>query len=82
MRIEVLEEKAADLEGYALIRMSFEVRQVLDVAVLNEGLAELAAEQLWDESFRQSSEQLSKLAGQALNEHRKGRTRPLDPEKL
>jgi len=45
-------------------------------------LAELAAEQLWDESFRQSSEQLSKLAGQALNEHRKGRTRPLDPEKL
>jgi len=38
MRIEVSEEKAADLEGYALIRMSFEVRQVLDVAVLNDGL--------------------------------------------
>ena len=45
-------------------------------------LAELAAEQRWDEAFRQSGDPLSRLAGQALNEHRKGRTRPLDPEKL
>ena len=37
MRIEVSEEKVANLEDYALIRMSFEVRQVLDVAVLNDG---------------------------------------------
>jgi len=37
MRIEVSEEKVANLEDYAQIRMSFEVRQVLDVAVLNDG---------------------------------------------
>ena len=45
-------------------------------------LAELAAEQRWDEAFRQSGDQLSRLASQALDEHRKGRTRPLDPDKL
>ena len=37
MRIEVSEEKAANLEEYAQIRMSFEVLEVLDVAVLNDG---------------------------------------------
>jgi hypothetical protein len=45
-------------------------------------LAEITAEQHWDESFRQSADQLSKLASQALNEHRKGKTRALDPETL
>jgi len=38
MRIEVSEEKAPDLQDYAQIRMSFEVRQMLDVLALNDGL--------------------------------------------
>ena len=45
-------------------------------------LAEIAAEERWDETFRRSGDQLAKLAQQALNEHRKGKTRPLDPDKL
>jgi len=45
-------------------------------------LAEIAAEERWDEAFRRSGDQLAKLAQQALNEHRKGKTRPLDPDKL
>jgi GNAT superfamily N-acetyltransferase len=38
MRIEISEEKAPDLQEYAQIRMSFEVREVLDVLTLNDGL--------------------------------------------
>ena len=38
MRIKVSEEKAANLEDYAQIRMSFDVRQVLHVLALNNGL--------------------------------------------
>ena len=45
-------------------------------------LSEIAAEQEWAESFRRSGPQLSKLAEEALNEHRKGQTKPLDPETL
>ena len=45
-------------------------------------LAEIAAEQHWDDAFRRSGEQISKLATEALTEHRKGKTQPLDPEKL
>ena len=41
MKIEVSEEKAPDLQEYAQIRMSFEVGQVLDVAVLSHGLGGL-----------------------------------------
>ena len=45
-------------------------------------LAELAAEKRWEESFTRSQDLLAKMAGQALNEHRKGRSKPLDPEAL
>ena len=45
-------------------------------------LAEIAAEERWDEAFRRSGDQLAKLAQQVLSEHRKGKTRPLDPDKL
>lgn len=45
-------------------------------------LAETAAEQRWDNAFRESGAQLSKLATEALKEHRRGKTPPLDPEKL
>ena len=45
-------------------------------------LAELEAERRWDEAFSRSSDQLAHLANQALKEHRKGRTKPLNPEQL
>ena len=45
-------------------------------------LAEIAAEQRWDEAFHRSGDQLSRLASRALSEHHKGKTRLLDPEKL
>lgn len=45
-------------------------------------LAELESERRWDEAFARSGDRLSQLADQALKEHRKGRTKPLDTEQL
>jgi hypothetical protein len=41
-------------------------------------LAEIEAEQRWSEAFRKSAARLSELASQALEEHHKGKSRPLD----
>src|SRR5438445_10333553 len=43
-------------------------------------LAELESERRWDEAFAGSTDQLAHLAHEALKEHRKGRTKPLNPE--
>ena len=45
-------------------------------------LAELAAERNWDELLSRSSEKLAGLRAEAVREHREGRTRPLDPDRL
>jgi len=45
-------------------------------------LAEMESERKWDEAFSRSSGQLARLAEEALKEHRKGRTRVLDPDQL
>jgi hypothetical protein len=45
-------------------------------------LEELASEKEWDEAFAQSSEVLSRLAEEALADHRAGHTQQLDPDKL
>jgi hypothetical protein len=45
-------------------------------------LAELASERRWSQLFEKSPEALSRLAREALAEHRRGETKPLDPEKL
>ncbi|MGI8785837.1 MAG: hypothetical protein ACR2L2_19555, partial [Acidobacteriota bacterium] len=45
-------------------------------------LAEMVSERRWDEAFGRSSDQLAQLAEAALKEHRKGRTKPLDPDQL
>lgn len=45
-------------------------------------LEELESERRWDELFERSGNVLSELAEEALAEHRAGRTRELDPEKL
>ena len=41
-------------------------------------LDDLAAEELWDDTFADSQDELSTLADEALAEHEAGRTRPLD----
>jgi len=45
-------------------------------------LSELVSEKQWQEKFAKSEKILEKLADEALKEHRQGRTKPLDPEKI
>jgi hypothetical protein len=45
-------------------------------------LAELSCEERWDQISSSSSDHISELGLQALDEHRKGRTWPLDPDKM
>jgi hypothetical protein len=45
-------------------------------------LAELASEKRWTQAFARTHDSLARLAHQALTEHRKGRTKPLDSEAL
>lgn len=56
--------------------------QDLQDAIAAIVLAELAAQQRWDETFASSGDALSALADEALAEHRAGRTRPLNVEDL
>jgi len=51
-------------------------------AVANWLLAELASERRWDEAFARSGSVLERLADEALDDHRAGRTRKLDPDAL
>ncbi len=45
-------------------------------------LEEVELEVRWDESFARSGEVLAKLAAEAREDHRLGRTRPLDPDEM
>lgn len=45
-------------------------------------LAELAAEEAFDNALANSAERLAEMAQSALEEHREGLTQPLDPDKL
>jgi hypothetical protein len=45
-------------------------------------LAEIESERRWDELFSRPSAVIERLAQEALEEHRAGRTVPLDPDKL
>ena len=42
-------------------------------------LTEIESEDAWDSAFSRSQKELGALADEALEEHRRGRTRPLDP---
>jgi len=44
--------------------------------------AELEAEGVWEDRLVASSEALQTLADEALEEHRSGRTQPLDPDTI
>lgn len=41
-------------------------------------LDDLASEELWESSFARSQDELARLAGEALDEHERGETRPLE----
>ncbi len=45
-------------------------------------LAELCSERQWDRLFANSQEALSKLASEAIAEHRSGQTQELNPDQL
>ena len=45
-------------------------------------LAELESERQWDKRFSDSQDVLSKLAAEALAEHRRGETQELDPDQI
>lgn len=45
-------------------------------------LSEIEDERRWAESFARSPDVLSELAREALEEHRAGRTLPLDPDSM
>jgi hypothetical protein len=41
-------------------------------------LDDLASEELWEQSFARSQDKLARLADEALVEHRRGETKPLE----
>lgn len=45
-------------------------------------LDEIASEERWRKAFAGSADQLARLAQDALDEHRAGKTTPLDPDAL
>jgi hypothetical protein len=45
-------------------------------------LEELAAEKKWEQRFAESEDILGQLADEALEEHKKGKTMPIDTDKL
>lgn len=45
-------------------------------------LEELRSEERWDRLFEQSQDALARLADEALEEYRQGKTEPLDPDRL
>jgi len=44
--------------------------------------AEIRAEKEWDKSFASSPDVLERLADEAIADHRAGRTKPVDPDKM
>ena len=62
----------------AAARLTPSAQDALAAAILTE----VQSEPLWQKSFDQSAETLARLADEALEEHRSGRTQSLDPTSL
>jgi hypothetical protein len=45
-------------------------------------LEEITSERQWEGAFDGSADTLDRLAAEALDEHRRGRSKPLDPRRL
>ncbi|MBI2824833.1 MAG: hypothetical protein HYX69_09120 [Planctomycetia bacterium] len=69
-----------------LLKRAFDVASKLSPAeqdvLASRLLAELAAEDEFDQAIGRTSDQLTKLAREAIEEHRAGKTEELDPERL
>ncbi len=59
-------------------KLSQQKRDALATLIIEE----LISERMWDESFAKSGDELARLAEEALEEYRAGKTETLDPEKL
>lgn len=70
--------KALEKAFQAASRLPASEQDVLAEAIL----AELQTEEEWERLLASSSDVLERLADEALEEHRAGRTQPLDPDKL
>ena len=70
--------KALEQAFAAAARLPADTQDELAAAIL----ADIADESRWAETFAASSDALVSLAREALDEHRAGRTRPLDSESL
>jgi hypothetical protein len=66
-------------EAYAAAKQLSEEEQE---AIGAELLAEIEDIRRWDELLAQPSEVIERMADQALEDHRLGRTLPLDPDSL
>jgi hypothetical protein len=68
------------------LRKAFEAAQKLSPdaqdALAAAILEEMAVEGLWEASFARRPDALERLADEALEDYRAGRTTPLDPDKL
>jgi hypothetical protein len=69
-----------------LLKKAFEAASPLPKdeqdAVAEWLLAELASEEGWESRFARTQDALSALAHEALDEHERGETEDLDPERL
>jgi len=69
-----------------LLKQAFEEVQKLSPgrqdAVAKWLLAELASEDRWGKAYAASEPILAKLAEEAVEEYRSGKTKPLNPDKL
>lgn len=59
-------------------KLPAEEQDALATAVLSE----IESERRWDQLFTESADTLSELADEALAEHGRGRTKPLNPDRL
>jgi len=66
-------------EAYAAAKKLPEEEQEALGALL---LAEMDSDRRWDELLAQPSDVIERMADRALEDHRLGRTLPLDPESL
>lgn len=45
-------------------------------------LEELKSDNRWNQAFEETQDELGRLADEALREHRAGKTKPLDPDRI
>lgn len=69
-----------------LLEEAFDVARGLPAAeqdaIAASILAEIEDEGRWDASFQRSADILAALGAEAVEEHRDGRTLPLDPDRM